>query len=87
MAPHAGSVRAALDTLVASWQREFPGVAVTDREGQYEVVIPPSLDGGHEAHFSLVLDGFLRAVDEGRGPEGLAARTLAKYSLLADAVR
>jgi hypothetical protein len=80
-------VRAALDALVASWQPEFPGVAVTEREGGCEVVIPSGLDGGHEAHFSLVLDGFLRAIDDGRAPEGLAARTLAKYSLLADAVR
>jgi predicted dehydrogenase len=52
-----------------------------------EVVIPAGLDGGHEAHFALVLDTFLRAIDEGRAPEGLAARTLAKYEVLAAAVR
>ena len=87
VAPRGDGVRNALNALVVSWQREFPGVAVADREGQYDVVIPPSLDGGHEAHFALVLDNFLRSIDEGRAPEGLATRTLAKYSLLAAAVR
>jgi hypothetical protein len=84
----------ALAELAASWQAEFPGVAIApraDREredvGEWEVVIPAGLDGGHEAHFALVLDTFLRAIDEGRAPEGLAARTLAKYELLAAAVR
>ena len=84
----ADRVGPALRDLVASWQGEFPGVALTTRpEGDWEIVIPPGLDGGHEAHFALVLDQFLRAIDEGHAPPGLAARTLAKYELLAAAVR
>jgi hypothetical protein len=65
---------------------EFPGVGVarvaTER---HEVTIPPGLDAGHESHFTKVRDEFLRTVDEHRWPSTLAARTLAKYTLLAEA--
>ena len=53
--------------------------------GRWEIAIPAGLDAGHEAHFALVLDTFLRAIDEKRWPAELAARTLAKYTLLAAA--
>jgi len=49
----------------------------------YEVTLAG--DGGHETHFARVLDEFLRIVDEHRWPTALAARTLAKYTLLAEA--
>jgi len=47
--------------------------------------VPPPLDGGHETHFARVLDEFLRTVDAHRWPSALAERTLAKYTLLAEA--
>jgi len=47
--------------------------------------VPPPLDGGHETQFARVLDEFLRIVDERRWPAELAGRTLAKYTLLAEA--
>ena len=61
----------------------------------YQVPIPS--DGGHEAHFAQVLENFLRAIDHvGRdtlggmgghsGPSHLQRTTLAKYTLLAEAV-
>jgi predicted dehydrogenase len=81
-----GDVGRALQGLVVAWQAEFPGVAVASRSaGRPEVTIPAALDGGHETHFSLVLDGFLRAIDDGRWPAAVAQRTLAKYALLAEA--
>ena len=49
----------------------------------YEVTVPH--DGGHETHFARVLDEFLRTVDDRRWPTALAQRTLAKYTLLAEA--
>ena len=76
----------ALVDLVGSWQPEFPGVTLKASGAErWEIAIPPALDAGHEAHFALVLDAFLRAVDERRWPVGLAERTLAKYTLLAEA--
>jgi hypothetical protein len=47
--------------------------------------VPPALDGGHETHFPRVLDQFLSVVDDRRWPAALAERTLAKYTLLAEA--
>jgi hypothetical protein len=51
----------------------------------FEVRLPPALDGGHETHFTRVLNELLTAIDEGRWPADVAARTLAKYTLLAEA--
>jgi predicted dehydrogenase len=71
---------------VAALADEFPGVGVA-RVGadRHEVTIPPGLDAGHESHFTKVRDEFLRAVDDRSWPAALAARTLAKYTLLAEA--
>jgi predicted dehydrogenase len=71
---------------VASWQAELPGVGVEPGIGDsMTLVLPPALAAGHEAHFALVLDSFVPAVDDGAWPAALAARTLAKYTLLAEA--
>jgi hypothetical protein len=79
--------RAPLTELVGTWPAEFPGVALAPcGVGRWEITIPAALDAGHEAHFALVLDAFLRAIDEGRAPAGVAEGTLVKYTLLADAV-
>ncbi len=43
------------------------------------------LDPGHESHFTRVRDELLRMIDGGDWPATLAARTLAKYTLLAEA--
>jgi hypothetical protein len=76
----------ALAAAVASWQSELPGVRVEPAgPGCHEVVVPPALDGGHETHFARVLADCLRAIDARDWPAALAARTLAKYTLLAEA--
>jgi len=81
----AGVARALRDTVTA-WQAEIPGVEVVPAGPEtYEVTVPPPLDGGHETHFARVLDEFLRIVDDHRWPTALAERTLAKYTLLAEA--
>jgi predicted dehydrogenase len=75
----------ALRATVAGWQAELPGVGVMpDGPGQFELTIPDSLDAGHESHFARVLDDFLTAIDDGQWPSALAARTLAKYTFLAE---
>ena len=76
----------ALHEAVAAWQPELPGIEVV-RAGPetFEVTVPPALDGGHETHFARVLDEFLTIVDAKRWPSALAERTLAKYTLLAEA--
>lgn len=76
----------ALGDVVAGLQREWPGVGLTSGPSrEHEVTIPVGLDAGHESHFPRVLEAFLSALDEHRRPVGLAERTLAKYTLLAEA--
>src|SRR5262249_39459304 len=59
--------------------------AAPSSAGSHEVTIAPRLDAGHESHFPLVLDEFLKTIDECRWPAARAGRTLDKYTLLAEA--
>jgi hypothetical protein len=49
------------------------------------VQVPAGLDAGHEAHFAELLDELLGWIDSRHWPASLAAGTLAKYTLLAEA--
>ena len=83
--PRNGDPRPLLD-LVDGWRSEMPGIDLKAARGRrWEIVTPPGLDGGHEAHFALALDAFLDAIDAGGSPGPWAERTLAKYALLAAA--
>lgn len=65
---------------------EWPGVTIRPvGEAIHEIDVPPALDAGHEAHFAELLDELLGWIDTGHKPTALAARTLAKYTLLAEA--
>ena len=78
-------VEAALRRALAAWQGTHPGLSVEPAAAGWEIRVPPALDAGHERHFPLVLAEFLALVDDGRPPARLAADTLAKYTLLAQA--
>ena len=81
----ATQIRAALERALAKWQDEFPGLAMSEAASGWEIGVPRALASGHESHFPLVLADFLTLVEGGRWPPGLAADTLAKYTLLAQA--
>jgi predicted dehydrogenase len=51
----------------------------------WEIEVPPALDAGHEAHFAELLAELLGWIDARQWPASLAAQTLAKYTLLAEA--
>jgi len=71
---------------VAETLADVSGVGVTAVGAErYEVTIPAALDAGHESHFTRVLDEFVATIDERRWPAERGARTLAKYTLLAEA--
>ena len=78
-------VRDTLARAVESWQGEHPGLEVVEVGGACEIRVPRALDVGHERHFPLMLREFLSLVDGGTPPGELAAATLAKYILLAQA--
>lgn len=77
----AGRLHAALDAL----QGEFPGVQAQPLDRGFRIAVPEALRTTHEAHFAMVLDDFLAAVDRGQPPAMLAADLIAKYTLLARA--
>jgi len=82
----AAATARALVAALAVASAETPGAAAKPRElGLHEIVIPPGLDPGHEAHFAELLDEMLDWIDAGHFPAAIAGRTLAKYALLADA--
>jgi predicted dehydrogenase len=65
---------------------EWPGAQARALDAaSYEIDVPPALDVGHEAHFAEILDELLGWIDTGHRPAALATRTLAKYTLLAEA--
>jgi len=67
---------------------EWPGVtARAVGSATHEIDVPSVLDVGHEAHFAELLDELLGWIDTGHKPAALAARTLAKYTLLAEATK
>lgn len=80
-----GPVQGALERALTAWSGAHPGLSLSPAAGGWEIRVPPALDAGHERHFPLVLAELLTLVDEGRRPARLAADTLAKYILLAQA--
>lgn len=74
------SVLSALQAKVAALQVVFPGVSVTDLEGEYRVEAPDKYRVGHEAHFAQVTNKFLAYLKD---PKSLPAwekpNMLAKY--------
>lgn len=84
--PGDASVTRALSERLEAWQGELPGLrAEPAGPGRLEVVIPAGRVTPHESHFTRVLDEFVRTIDERRWPAALAERTIAKYTLLAEA--
>jgi hypothetical protein len=78
-------VQAALERALAAWSGAHPGLSLAPSARGWEIRVPPALDTGHERQFPVVLAEFLTLVEEGRRPARLAADTLAKYTLLAQA--
>jgi predicted dehydrogenase len=79
-------LEAALDRLLAGWQGEYPGLAAVPGPEGFEIRIPTGPGTAHESQFPLVLDEFLRGLDDAAAIDPRAADTLAKYELLARAL-
>ncbi len=76
---------ARLSERLAAWEGEFPSLSHRPSPLGREIVIPAALHTPHEAHFAMVLDGFLDRLDAGDWPALPAARIRARYTLLARA--
>jgi predicted dehydrogenase len=77
-----GDVGAALTPVVAALAKQYPGIAVEDRGGEFRIGIPDSYRVGHEAHFAQVANQFFEYL---RHPETFPAwenpGMLAKYAV------
>jgi hypothetical protein len=75
-----GAVIAAVQARVTALQREFPGIAASDRGAEIKIAVPGALRLGHEAHFGEVASrffGYLRRRDS--LPSWERPNLLAKY--------
>ena len=77
--------RAALAAAVVEISKIYPGVAVKELDGRWEVVIPDKYKVGHEAHFGQVTEEFLGYLQGKPVPAWEAPNTLAKYRTLMQA--
>src|SRR5262249_55580436 len=78
-------VRAALARAVESWQDAHPGLEVVEARAACEVRGPREPGVGAEGRFPPLVGGVPPLVDSGALPRELAAATLEKYTLLAQA--
>ncbi|MYE00525.1 MAG: hypothetical protein F4Y03_04490 [Alphaproteobacteria bacterium] len=76
---------ARLSERLAAWRADMPGLSHRPSSLGRETIVPAALQTPHEAHFAMVLDGFLDLLDAGIWPAALAARIRARYTLLARA--
>lgn len=74
------ALRATLQRRIAALQPSYPGLAIEEKPGGWQMTIPAALRTGHETHFSLVGRRFLAYVQD---PSSLPAwekpNMLAKY--------
>jgi len=74
------AVFAALKKKVGELQKEWPGLAIEQHEGEARLVIPDKFHVGHEAHFAQVARRFF---EYARDPKSMPAwergYMLAKY--------
>lgn len=79
--------RAALNAAVAKIAETYPGIAVKEIDGRWEVVVPDSYKVGHEAHFGQVTEHFLGYLQGEPVPAWEVPNTLTKYRTLMEAWR
>ncbi len=74
-----------LHACVRAWQDEIEGLAVEPGDGQWSFRIPPASAPGHEAHFPMVLAGFLAHLEHDDWPPTRSRVLATRYTLLARA--
>jgi predicted dehydrogenase len=76
-----------LRAAVSRLSERFPGLELKAAGGRWEVVIPKSLQTGHESHFAQVMERFLSYLAQGRLPDWEVPNMIAKYYTTTEAVR
>lgn len=79
--------RAALTVSIGKLAERWPGLALKESGGCWEVMIPEQFKVGHEAHFGQVSEMFLGYLQGKPVPAWEVPNTLAKYRTLMEAWR
>lgn len=83
----AATTEKALTAALARIAKTWPGVAAqpADEPGTWRIAYPKQYDIGHEAHFSQVVEMFLRWMKAGREEPNYAENMLVKYYTIVEA--
>ncbi|MEM7404912.1 MAG: putative oxidoreductase C-terminal domain-containing protein [Pseudomonadota bacterium] len=81
------SLESPLAAAVADWQTDWPGLEAVPAGEGFRLDIPAALQSGHEQHFAMVLDQFLKDLGSARHDVVEASRIQMRYTLLAHAER
>lgn len=77
--------KSALESAVSKLSAERPGLALKERDGSWELVVPEIYRIGHEAHFAQVTETYLSYLQGAPVPAWEVPNTLVKYRTLMDA--
>jgi predicted dehydrogenase len=78
---------AALNTAILNLSTKYPGIITQKVEGGYKVVIPSTMEEGHEAHFARVTQNFIAYLTGKKSmPNWEMDNLLSKYYLTSQAL-
>ncbi len=77
---------AALKSIVAGWQKRYPGVKMEPADRGWWIRIPDALRTSHEAHFQEVVERYLQYLREGKLPAWEVPNMLTKYRITTSAL-
>ncbi len=83
----AAAIEKALVAAVAKLQDKFPGIATKKTDKGWQVVIPPALKLGHEAHFGQVTEKYLGFLKNKDMPAWEVPNMKVKYHTLMEAYK
>ena len=69
----------AIEKSFASLQDIYPGIELTKQGPSFQVIIPATYKIGHEAHFSMVAEKYIKFLKEGNMPAWEVPNMLTKY--------
>ncbi len=76
------ALAAALQAAIGSLQAAYPGTGLEKEGNGWRVTIPEKYEVGHEAHFSQVIENYLKFLREGRLPDWEVPNMLTKYATI-----
>lgn len=73
------SIKTAVAAQIKLLEKDMPGLSIQPTGDKIKLVIPVSLQEGHEAHFAQVMKKFLSYLEHHTMPAWEVPNTIAKY--------